>query len=203
MNIDVRVDSSGLNKWLGFLAQDLIPYACARTLTMLAQDAQAEVRRELPRRFTIRNTFVEKGVKIKPASKSNLQSEVYAQMEGAFSLDFMLLQEEGGTKRPRGQNLAIPVDAKRSKRDIVTQANRPKALLRKKGYFISHQSTAQTAHLFPGVYKRMADHRLSLLFDLEPRASVPSRWDFVPTVLKVAQERLPRLLSLSVQDALK
>lgn len=203
MNIDVRVDSSGLNKWLGFLAQDQIPYACARTLTTLAQDAQAEVRRQLPRRFTVRNTFVEKGVRIKAATKANLQSEVFANTEGTFSLDFMLLQEEGGAKRPRGRSLAIPVGAKRSKRDIVTQANRPRAALSKKGVFISHQDTAETVHLSPGIYKRVGKRRLSLQFDLEPRADVKPRWDFVHTVLGVAERRGPRLLSLAIQGALK
>lgn len=121
--IQVKVNADLVNRRLTDLEQKQLPFATARALTWLAMDVQKEERRELPRRFTIRNTWVAKGIRIKPAKKTRLVAEVYSRD------DFMERQEEGGTKRPKqGQHLAVPVDARRNKRGIITKANRPTSI---------------------------------------------------------------------------
>ena len=52
-------------------------FAAAVALTRTAQDAQKEVRRQLPSRFTIRTGWVAKGIRVKMARKNNLESVVW------------------------------------------------------------------------------------------------------------------------------
>jgi len=105
-------------------------FACASALTRTAQDVQEAVRTEMPRNFTIRRPWVVQGIRIKPANKQNLTAEVYSRDP------FMGLQERGGVKRAIGKRvfewgdyLAVPVDARRGKTDIVRPQDRPKALI--------------------------------------------------------------------------
>ena len=77
-------------------------------------------------RFTLRGPRVVKGIRHRPASKQALE-------KGAAVLsldDFMLLQEEGGKKRPlQGQHVAVPQPAvSRNSRGGVRRKETPKAL---------------------------------------------------------------------------
>ena len=53
-------------------------FACAYALTKTAQDVQAKTRAELAAKFTLRNKFTASSVKIVPATKDNLESQVYS-----------------------------------------------------------------------------------------------------------------------------
>lgn len=188
--IQFTVDTKGADRWLTTFGSRHVPYAAARALTKTAQDAQAEVRRQLPRRFTIRNTFVEKGVRIKPARYRDnpIQATVWDKD------DFMRKQEDGGTHKPKsGRNLAIPTwKARRNKKDIITKANRPRQLLNKKYYFkITENTPNRQAHGFePGVYKRTGKGKFTKLFSFAPSAKLEKRFDFVDTVLRTAERNV-------------
>lgn len=106
------------------------PFILAKALTKTAQVAQVAVRGNLLRDFTIRNQAVVRGIRIRPATKNNLEAAI-------GSVDpFMVLQETGGTKLPKAHStLAIP-DSRRPAGSIrrrsqgsITAATRPAALL--------------------------------------------------------------------------
>jgi hypothetical protein len=79
-----------------------LPYATAVALTRTAKRAQTKIRRNLPRRFIIRKKWVGKGVQIKPATKKRHVAVIFSRDE------FMVRQEEGGIKRPKGRHIAVP-----------------------------------------------------------------------------------------------
>lgn len=115
----------------GFAAQQKqVRYAAAVALTKTAQDLQAEIRNEMPRNFTLRRQWVVQGIRIKAARRDFLQAEV-------FSRDpFMAIQESGGTKTAIGRRvfdyqgyLAVPLDARRSKYDVVRKEDWPENLV--------------------------------------------------------------------------
>lgn len=108
-----------------------IAFAVAKTLTDLATAAQAEVRKDLPRTFTIRRSFVPNGIRIRPATKGNLESVVYS-IDSGGRRDFMARQEAGGRKTPEGgHHIAIPLKAvKPTPQTLIQQGWKPKSLLR-------------------------------------------------------------------------
>ncbi|MEO5335214.1 MAG: hypothetical protein H7839_24650, partial [Magnetococcus sp. YQC-5] len=103
---EIKLNESGFKRAMADLGKQ-IQFASALTLTNLAKDAQAEVRRELPQRFTIRTNWISKGIQIRSASKNDLKATVLV-------LDqFMAIQETGGIKEGVfGRALGVPVGAR-------------------------------------------------------------------------------------------
>lgn len=198
MNITVEfaVDLSKLN---GKLNQ--IPFATALALTRTAQDAQAEVRRGLrpgASNFVIRNDFVAKGILFTAAKKDTLQAAVFSRD------DFMVKQEKGGTKTPRGSNVAIPIDVRTNKRGIVTQANRPRQILNKPDVFVARMGGLL------GVWQRLgkraakkSGRALKLLYVFKPSVPIRARFGFADTVRRVVTERFARQMGLAIERALR
>src|SRR5438105_2225598 len=99
---------------------DQVRFATALALTRTAQDARAEIQREMPERFTVRTPWIAKGVRYTPANKQDLAATV-------SDIDpFMRIQETGGEKTSihrrvfdYGEYLAVPLDARLNKRDVV------------------------------------------------------------------------------------
>lgn len=118
-------------------------FAVAKTLTNLAQEAQAQVRREMPRRFNIRRPWVVNGIRIRPASRDRLEAWVYS-LDSGGRRDFMTRQEFGGVKTPEGgKHIAIPLKAVRpTAKTIIPQYMKPKSLLM---YGPQKNKTAQRA----------------------------------------------------------
>jgi hypothetical protein len=188
LTVDVSVDVSKLQACFR-----QFPFASALALTRTAQDAQLEERRELPRRFTIRNNWVSQGIRIKTASKADLQAVVFQRD------DFMQLQETGGTKTPRGRSLAIPESVRTNKKGIVTRGQRPRALLSKPGVFIA------TIGAIRGIWQRPTRRRvpLKLLYVLKSSVAVRPRFEFVETATRVVFQRFARQFELAFDRAIK
>lgn len=193
ISFEVQIDFAKLGTKL-----NQIPFAVALALTRTAQDAQLEVRRGLRQRFTTRNNWVERGILFSSAKKDNLVATVFSRD------DFMILQEKGGVKTPRGSSIAVPADAKVNKRGIITQANRPRALLAKPNTFRATISGVD------GVWQRLgtraarkAGRALKLLFVFKPSVPIRARFGFANTVRKVVGERFTRQLGLAIETALR
>lgn len=171
-----------------------VPFAAAMALTRTAQDAQLELRRQLPQRFTIRNTWVSQGIRIVPATKTSLQSVVFSRD------DFMVRQETGGTKTPTsGSSIAVPEGVRVNKRGIVTAANRPRRLLEKPRTFIA------TIGGVRGIWQRTTKQRLPLrlLYALVPAVRVAARFGFEATIRKIVDQRFSRQFELAFLTALR
>jgi hypothetical protein len=189
LKVEVKVDMSKLIT--GFRQ---VPFATALALTRTAQDAQLEVRRQLPQRFTIRNNFVSQGIRIVPATKTTLEAAVLSRD------DFMVRQEKGGTKTPKdGRSIAVPENVRVNKRGIVTRANRPRQLLDKPRTFIA------TIRGVRGIWQRQTKNRtpLRLLYALVPLVRVRPRFGFEETIRKVVTSRFARQFQVAFLQALR
>lgn len=115
------------------LQREQVPFAAARALTMTAQDIQDAERATMAVKFTLRRQWVVQGIRIKPARKQDWPAS-YAVV---YSRDaFMNIQERGGVKVAIGSRvfdyhgmLAIPLDARRSKTDVVLKKDWPANLI--------------------------------------------------------------------------
>lgn len=85
--------------------------------------------------FTIRPSFVAKGIRIKAARKSPRLGDIKAKV-GSVD-EFIELHEGGGAKTGRGGRVAVPVGARPRKTSVTPRYKRPGALLKKPGHFLA------------------------------------------------------------------
>jgi hypothetical protein len=177
----------------GLLAASPSPEAAlARALTRTAQDEQGDVRSDLPHRFTIRNTWVSRGIRITPATKAKPEAIV-----GSLE-PFMARQETGGQKRARSaHHVAVPVKAKRNKRDIIPKGQRPAALKGKPGVFKIVTASA-------GIMRREGKQRypLQILYWLKSGVTVRPRFGFQNTTADTVRKRFGLNFIASLSDAM-
>lgn len=123
----------------------------AQVLTGLAYDARAEVQSRLPSWVKTTRPFLKNSVAYVGAKPDNLVSSVGF----AERANFAELLEDGGTRSPlTSKSIAVPTDAlKRNGKGGIALANRPKALLGKKGYYIE-RTQGGVAGLFKSTKKK-------------------------------------------------
>lgn len=173
-------------------------FAQAQTLNGLANTTQAVVRDSLDEWATLRRPeFVRNTIYRKPvedfATKARLQAGVRVHPERNFLAKF----EAGGEKTGRdGHRIAIPIDVRRNKNEVVTAANRPRKLLTKKGVALADgvivqrikQGAARVTRL---LYLLKDSVRIAPKLRMAEHAQDVARLDFVP----IASEAIDRALS--------
>lgn len=101
-----------------------MPFIMSKALNATAKEIQQTTRAAMPVRFTMRSDWIQKGLRIEPSSKGNLEAVIYSRDR------FMDLQEAGGTKTPRRKWLTIPTRAVlRTPKGVVRKSERPAALI--------------------------------------------------------------------------
>lgn len=195
--ITLTIDSNipDVIRQLDDVRQRQVPFAIALALTTLAVDAQKGVRGNLPRRFTIRRSWVSQGIRTRRATKQRPESSV-------FTLDeFMVLQEEGGEKRPRRKHLALP--AERTAR-VIPRSKRPRAVLQKPRVFIAPVMSGKKVGGL-GVFQRRGKARypIQFLWRLHPDAAkVNARFHFEGDVHDVVKSGFKRRFGEALGRAL-
>lgn len=77
MQISIQVESKHVTDALNDVARRQMPFALARTLTAVAGDVQAHLKRQLPVAFDRPTPFTERGIFMQRAEKTNLTATVY------------------------------------------------------------------------------------------------------------------------------
>jgi hypothetical protein len=182
-----------------------VPYAAMKTINETAEDFQAEEQEGVARRFILRRPqFIMNTIKINRgdfATKDNLRAIVRVDPDR----DVLSKFEDQGTKEAMfgGHSLAIPIDAKRSKQDIVSAGNRPRALQLINVFSSSSEKIArgikgtfmiQKPDGSGGIYQRQGSGRgssIHLLFLLKRKVTIPRSLQFIATAERIVAERLP------------
>lgn len=186
MTIDATIDATipDLERKLSALARSQVPFATALALTMTAVDARDQVREELPRRFTIRRPWVSRGIRTSRATKRRPEAAVWSRDE------FMIAQETGATRRPRGRSIALPRGIRRNVRQVVPRSRRPRRILENPRTFIAPLRGGDR-----GIFRRRGrkGRAPELLYRLESGAvRIRPRWEFEETVDQVVARRFER-----------
>lgn len=140
MNLPIKVKTNAkeVGRFLLHVHRKQIPFATAGALTATAFDVRKElVGKTYPNAFNLKNkNFPRVVTNVKKASKRNLVASV-GNVSGR-AIDYLSLHAEGGVKMPNGRSLAIPTkNTKRGAKGAVPKGQRPKALLAKKGAFVT------------------------------------------------------------------
>jgi hypothetical protein len=162
-----------------------LDFGVALGLTTTAKQGQKAVQGALRGTFTIRNRWLEQGnkfgIKVKPATKTDLASEVRT------NADWIIPHETGKDKTARSGRVAVPTaNVRRNKRDIITKANRPVALRNKRTFVIK---TKRGEVIFQRKYRGKRSF-ITPLFGLERRVRIRKQSTFEMPIDKVVKRRL-------------
>lgn len=160
-----------------------INFGTAVGLTKTAKEGQAAVKAALHSTFTIRNKWPEIGpfaIKIKPATKTNLQSEIKT------AADWLEPHETGKDKTGRGGRIAVPTDqVRRNKRMIIPRGQRPKGLAGKIFEMQTRRGPVLAQRLTRGKRKG-----LIVLYGLERSVRIKRQSTFYTPIEKVVRQKL-------------
>ena len=110
--LNLKTDLGDIPAGLEQMLADDLPFTIALFLTYQAQSGAAATKAAIPGIFTVRNTWTQQNIKITPAKKGTLFSEVYTDTENrqTGAPDYLPRQDEGGEKMPVAGHrfLAIP-----------------------------------------------------------------------------------------------
>lgn len=120
-SIQIKWNKAETLAHLSWIERDQYPFAHAKALTRVAQEAADKVRQETKKRFELKTDFIPKGIAIKAAKKQDIVMGGSA-TSAVFTRErigtFMPKHEEGGTRSPEsgrmgggsdtGRMLALP-----------------------------------------------------------------------------------------------
>ncbi len=192
---------------LNRMAANQVPFATSKAINETAKDFQKVQTAHIRKEFIERNPiFIKRAVKIKPfANKRRLSATVQIEPPGGQrTTDILSKFEEGGTKRPRqGRHLAIPIEVRRTKRGIVSKAQRPRAFqFREIGKRIVG---LKRTFIVPGVgiLQRRGKRKVRLLYAFARAVPIPAALDFVENAKRVVRVIFPRRFRKAFQQAMR
>jgi hypothetical protein len=153
-------------------------FQVVKALTRTAVDASNTIRDELSDRFVLRRPWVGKGLRVKAAKKSSMESDV------SHRDSFMTKQEEGGTERPYGRHFGIPAGIRKNERANIPRSRRPRSILDRSNVFKGDPHGRGE-----GIFQRMGNRKLMLLYLLVEKRTTAPIWHFEDTTVEVVEER--------------
>lgn len=126
--VTIKFDDRQL-KHLGEKLEKQIRFATMLTLNQAAFDARSAVQTMIARKLELKTKFLPSSVVVNKATKQKLEA-IVGFLERARLAELL---EEGGTRIPFGNHIAIPIGA-RSKSGRVTKANHPSAIIARGGF---------------------------------------------------------------------
>lgn len=213
--INIQIDTKQIERMIGVVDPKQIQFATAKSLTKTAQEVQQAVRADMPQRFTIRRQWVVKGIRIVPATKTNLTATVYSKdpfMErqeagglkfgspGGGDFSSASLPQTGGRRaRPAMGRVAVPTNkVLRSKSEIIRKSDLPQGL-GAKGFVIGKPGDTQYLARRFAKGKRAG---LQLLYVLKRSTKVKPRLGLREIGERVVQNRFGEIFSEALEQAI-
>lgn len=174
------------------------PFALSLTLNRLANVAQKDVQNSLSSRFQLRRAqFVRNTIYRKPGEDTATKTKLEAGVRVDDRRNFLAKFEEGGRKTSiDGGRIAIPIAARRNKAEVITKANRPRAILNKKGYRIANDLIVQTV----GRGKAAA---LRVWYKLVKDVPIRPRLEMAKTSQKAVDREWVRIANEAIDQAIR
>jgi len=178
-------------------AEKQIAYGTSVALNKAAFSARTAAQYHLEKRLILRNKFLKNSVIYKRASKTKLEAWVGV-LERASWAERL---EKGGTRRPKSsKNIVIPQGVRSDPKKLIPKRLRPSQLLARKDVFYSDQISPG----IKGIWQRLPNNRLKLLYDLEPTTSYDNNQiELKKTMSIAALKSLERNLDKCVADAFR
>jgi hypothetical protein len=191
---DTSIKVEGVEALLSLDKQ--VRFAAARSLTEAAKQSQESSIRAIQQTFTTRSQWFQPsnryGLRVRAARKDNLEATV------GTAADWLALHETAGTKVPRGEFIAIPTsNVRRSKRQIIRRAHRPRNLRRS---FLLKTKSGLTV-----LFQRKGRGRKSdivAMYVMQPRARIRKESTVTEVAKKVVARRFGSIFDTALREAL-
>lgn len=208
MNIKIEIPMDQVDRFTARLFRDQIPFVTSRAINATAIEAQRAQRAHQGEAFIIRRKmFMDRAVKITPfARKESLSATIQIDPPGGRA-DILTKFEDGGTKKPAGTSLAIPIGARDTPQSLVRKRDRPKGL----AFVRARSSVATRVSVYTGRRRtfmvRLSDGRgwifqrtgtgrsgslaqgTRLLYTFAPEVPIPDSLEFEETITSVVDRR--------------
>jgi len=205
MDIKLSGNYRELGQRLNKIQRKQLPFAFSKTLN----DTAFQVRKTVTgptynRAFDVKNRkFAGQSFRVFKATKRKLEASVTQVKVRQLYRGNLKMHAEGGIKRPRAGNIAIPSDkmkAKRTRTGRIGQANRPRQLLEKPRTFIAVMPSGKR-----GIWQRRGKKRLpiDLLYSFEKSVRITKNYLFFEDGSKVVRQNLQRNFSKAFDQAMK
>lgn len=220
----IKADFEAAERLLSDLGRKQLPFATAMALNETAETVKAAEEQFIKAKFDRPTPFTQRGLYLRRASKGRLTATIGMKK---VQSEYLKWQVTGGTRRPKGRALLVPVGARLNK-----YGNMPKGAVKRlksnPRVFVASAGERKTAHLAPGIYERprKGKYRGSewgggaggnksegrqrgprLLVAFEPHAAYRARYPFGPLAAKVAREKFraafPYWLKRAIETARK
>lgn len=205
MDIKLSGNYRELEQRLNKIQRKQLPFAFSKTLN----DTAFQVRKTVTgptynRAFDVKNRkFAGQSFRVFKSTKRKLEASVTQVKVRQLYRGNLKMHAEGGIKRPRAGNIAIPSDkmkAKRTRTGRIGQANRPRQLLEKPRTFIAVMPSGKR-----GIWQRRGKKRLpiDLLYTLDKSVRITKNYMFFEDGGKVVRKKLQRNFSKAFDQAMK
>lgn len=191
LSINMTSNASQVQKAMQGLSKQL-PFAMSQALNSTAFDIRKQiVDRTYPQSFNVKNKrFANAMFRVEKASKRKLSAAVFDRL----GKDYMAMQAEGGTKLPRGRNIAIPGRAnQRTSTGKIPRARQPRQIIASGKAYKTTLRGGQQAIVQP--QGRGKVKRLKVMYVLEQTARIPKRFDFYEDANTVSRRKFDKNFS--------
>lgn len=196
--LSIQTDIARLRRTLTDIQRTQLPFATAQALTLAARTAQTVTQRVLPQIFDRPTPFTLQGIATRPATKSSLTAAVYVR---PIQARYLALEETGGTRKPTGRALVLPVGARRNqygnlpRRALATLKNR-------KDTFIGEVDGVAGVWQRTSRSKRAGAGKPRLLIAFRAQAQYRARFGFVERAETVVKQVIGPLVEAALLRAI-
>jgi hypothetical protein len=184
MDISFQHNIREVERGLSDFAQRQVPFATSIALNETAADVAKNQTANLSRRLDRPTRFTLRAFAILRSSKSRLVATVFAKDAQA---KYLKLLEDGGTRKPKGKALVVPVNIRTNKHGNIARRGIKTALARPDTF-----SGKPGGGRPGGIYQRLTGGRgLRLLVDYAARAVYRPILGFKSGARKTAAARFP------------
>lgn len=201
MQILIDTNLKDLPVWINSHIIKQAAFATSVALYDTAVDVKKALIGDLTQKFTIRNGWVAKGIRIRPTGSRAIRKTGagIAGMEAQVgTVDaFMAMQELGGTKKGKKNSVAIPLREPQS--EIMDKKKWPKALLKKPGYFINKRQDGRIL-----VFQRLGQKRypIKLKYSFARSVKIPPRWNMRERASQIVSAQYNKNFTRAFEHAL-
>ena len=199
MDLDLQDNIEAVRRDLSDAARRQLPFAVAQAINRTLADVKRNAEKRLRRKLDRPTPFTMRVFALRRASKRRQAGELRAK---PIQWGYLRRLEEGGTRRPSGKALAVPVNVRLNKYGNVPRGGVGRALARGRVFSGRPRGWRDAP---AGVWQRMGRggrDRLRLLFSYETRAEYEQRLDIRASAEKTARARFAKHFTDTFREAM-